>query len=213
MRNNRDKTNKDWVVSWIKTSLILITIVAYFGFVFVVEPAWGVILFPLTVVAWVGGFVVVVIWIVQTISVIMMVVCPSKRALGIDFSKEKITLSLEKGKFVEHTWVDISTIAIGETFYGIYVDDVKKGSQDYTLPKIDYKVLEKSIDDALSGNNFGLKKSKDWIESGETGLNPNKDATGVNRTYMSRIGRSRTRIEVTIESVHGAETIWYRKGE
>jgi hypothetical protein len=139
-----------------------------------------------------------------------MIFFPEIIARGIKFDDKRIDIFLEHGNIDSYSWGQINRIILTENFDGIYIKSDHKANT-YRLP-IEYKTLEKSIDDVIRVNSsILLKKEKQWIQSNQDGLDPNKNPENVKRTYMARAGSRGGSYEQTIESKHGIETIYYSR--
>jgi len=213
VQNIKHKTNKQWITEWYRLGLFLgaSLVLIYVSWHFLSELPQFIALWIL----YVATFVEAIIFIVRTIGVIMMLVFPDVKAVSIKLDAQKIDIILDGGKIDSYPWASIDRIILTENLDGIYIHANDK-TKTYQLP-VRYKIIEKSLDDVLTMNNsINLKKEKQWVESSQTGLNPDKDPVNVKRTYMvyvgdNRSGHNRKSVERTVESVHGVETIYYSR--
>jgi hypothetical protein len=191
LKNKKELTTKDWVIGWVKTTVALIALVVAFLYLRPLiegtkNPLIAIPMFVGLTVISITAFILSFVFIVRTFSLVAMIFFPDKKAYSVQFDKEGVTVNLEGGAFVKYVWGDIVTLTVSEDFYGVYIDDGKK-AQNYSLPPIDYKILEKQIDDALAGTQFNLKKDKKWTESGREGLNASKTTEGVSNIQQREL--------------------------
>jgi hypothetical protein len=141
----------------------------------------------------------------------MIFLFPDIKAKDIKFDNQKIDLILGNGYIDSYPLESINRIILSENLDGLYIN-ANNRKEVYKLP-INYKVIEKNLDDILATNsNTSLKKEKQWIESNQTELNPNKDPKGVKRNYMDSMGSIHKRlVGRKVSSVHGVEVIYYSK--
>jgi len=213
VQNIKHETNKQWFTEWYRLGLFLgaSLVLIYLSWHFLS----GFLQFIAIWFLYVATFVEAIIFIVRTIGVIMTLVFTDVKAVDIKFDAQKIDLILDGSKIDSYPWTSIDRIILSENLDGIYIHADNK-TRTYQLP-VQYKILEKNLDDILAVNNsISLKKEKQWVESNQTGLDPDKDPTNVKRTYMAYIGGNHSgthgrSVERTVESVHGVETIYYSR--
>lgn len=215
IQNIKHKTNRQWVTEWcmLGTCLVISLVLIYISQHFLS----GFAQFVAICVLYIATFVEVIIFIARTIGVVMMLVFPDVKATDIKFGGDKIDLILQDGHIDSYMWATIRRIILTENLHGIYISSDQK-TKTYQLP-IQYKIIEENLDNLLATTtSIHLKKEKQWVESNQAELNPDKDPTGVKRSYVTagshHLGRGffsgRT---VYIDSANGVETIYYSRTE
>ncbi|HLP79931.1 MAG TPA: hypothetical protein VK158_04815 [Acidobacteriota bacterium] len=160
--------------------------------------------FPLIVVvalAWVYGFIIGIILIVHTVSLIWMLCSPDKEATKVAMTRTQVMITLKDGTMDTISHSEIRRISVIENTQGMVIFQKDK-SDAYTLP-LTYAQIEEMVDKI--NDPIIYRKEKSLQATNET-VDPNKDLTGVKTSYESkewRGGQGTVTTTTNIESKDG----------
>jgi hypothetical protein len=159
-----DKTKADWVREWFKSLFafknfagLLFTLfygVVVIDLIFIKIPVPEVVRIILTGFAFIGFpilFLILVIFLIRTVSVAHMFMYPEIKAIDFEVERDKITFIREDGKRDSHSFDNIRNITLIYNWRGIHVHAEK--TIQYSL-----NLEPKDIEKMLNGQKYFLKQ-------------------------------------------------------
>ena len=106
--------NKKYVFLWLLNAIGLVCIILFFIFflpsLYAVGIGSGMLRIIILALLGIFGFMLSIIFIVRTISLVMYVFFPTKSAKSIIFNSQEILVTLDEGKINRYEWKNIKGI-------------------------------------------------------------------------------------------------------